>query len=298
MKYLQVAEDMVAILPQLAQNSILWLDTEVADYKTKKTRLSLIQILSLQQGIYIFDVLDQRNVIDAFIATIMENKAIEKVFHNANYDLRLLGKERVKNVTCTLEIARSIPYHKLPIVSKSLKSLVEYFDSNAEVDKSEQETDWGKRPLTVSQINYAGLDVVYLQKIHQELLNLLSQKPEDEDILALSTRYQQIEKQVKVLNAEFEDIRKRLILAMKQQDIWEINGVKLLESQRLTTRVNIQAILKYIQEESLVLDFPVTLTKEIQKQLGKGISHLPVEETVTTVSSLKVCEVEEEDLPF
>jgi len=39
----------------------------------------------------------------------MLNPAIEKVFHQASYDLKFLGKTKAKNVTCTLEMA--IPYY-------------------------------------------------------------------------------------------------------------------------------------------------------------------------------------------
>jgi ribonuclease D len=40
----------------------------------------------------------------------MVNASIEKIFHNANYDLRLLGNKKAENITCPLEIGKVTPY--------------------------------------------------------------------------------------------------------------------------------------------------------------------------------------------
>jgi hypothetical protein len=73
----------------------LWLDTEVADWQRGEGRLSLIQVLpdgvKPHTGAAIcLDVLDQPALIGRFIDRIMTNGSIEKVFHNASFDLRYL----------------------------------------------------------------------------------------------------------------------------------------------------------------------------------------------------------------
>lgn len=70
---------------------------------------------------YMLDVLDKPDLINFFIQKIMINELIKKVFHNAKYDLRLLGKTTAKNIFCTLEFSRQFPSHLLPVKSDSLK---------------------------------------------------------------------------------------------------------------------------------------------------------------------------------
>lgn len=111
MPYLTSAREISAIVAEYTNAKTLWIDTEVADYKSRNPRLSLIQVLDNPQDmsgdrVYLLDVLDQPNIIAEFIEKIMINSAIEKVFHNASYDLKLLGNKKAKNITCTLDIAK------------------------------------------------------------------------------------------------------------------------------------------------------------------------------------------------
>jgi ribonuclease D len=92
--------------------------------------LSLIQLLddsrdTTGEKVAILDVLEQSEVTELFIKEIMLNPQIEKLFHNANYDLNFLGKNQAKNVRCTLEMAKSIPYYILQLPDLSLKTLAE-----------------------------------------------------------------------------------------------------------------------------------------------------------------------------
>ncbi|HQS83632.1 MAG TPA: hypothetical protein PLY23_01795 [Alphaproteobacteria bacterium] len=43
-------------------------------------------------------------------------------------------------------------------------------------DKSEQLSDWTKRPLTQSQLKYATYDVLYLNEVYPKILLLLEEK--------------------------------------------------------------------------------------------------------------------------
>ena len=102
----------------------------------------------------------------------MANASIEKVFHNASFDLRHLGgKERAKNITCTYKIAQKISKQVLRTSNLQLKTLaVELCNfSQAEI-ANEQGSDWGKRPLSKEQIKYAKMDTVYLARVHHRLL--------------------------------------------------------------------------------------------------------------------------------
>lgn len=306
MQYFTKENEIRAAIARYTQAKTLWLDTEVADYQTKKPRLSLIQILNDStdiKGDYvsILDVLDRPEIVDELIEKIMLNPAIEKVFHNAKYDLKFLGKRKAKNVTCTLERVKKIPYYLVPLPNLKLKTLVEQLCNFPPVDKTEQGGDWGQRPLKENQLHYAKMDPVYVAQVHRRLLQLAQltePDPATEDIEALVLRYRQIEHQWKHLDTEVNHIKERLKAAMQVQNVTETRGFQFSVQHRTTRKVAFSELAKFTQTLGIELDFSVTLTKELQKELGEGIDELPVEERNTTVSQLNVEEQEDEDLPF
>jgi ribonuclease D len=126
MPYLTAENDIKALIAKFAQAKILWVDTEIADYKSNP-RLSLIQVLadstdSSGDGTFLLDVLDKPELAKDFINQIMVNPNIEKVLHNASYDIRFLGNDDAQNVTCTLKMARKIPAYILPLPNRQLKT--------------------------------------------------------------------------------------------------------------------------------------------------------------------------------
>ena len=174
-KIMQYLNDSVEIKKQITQFALaktLWLDTEIADWHTYAPRLSLIQVLAIDdtaKNAYILDVLDQPDLADFFINQIMVNPQIEKVFHNASFDLKYLGEKSALNVTCTLKLARKIK-QKLSVSNLKLKTLAVELCNFSHVDIEEQSSDWGKRPLTEKQLKYAAMDTVYLAAVHRCLL--------------------------------------------------------------------------------------------------------------------------------
>lgn len=293
MPYLTIPERIQAVIAQLSAAEILWLDTEVADYK-QKPRLSLIQVLTpaddtADDNFYIFDVLDRPELTDIFVDEIMANSAVEKVFHNANYDLKFLGKKRAKNVTCTLEMAKKIPYYLLPVPNYQLQTLARQLANFVNIDKQEQSGDWGRRPLAEKQLEYAKMDVVYLAHIHRRLLELqplASPDPTTEDIHQLTARYREIVREWKLLDSEMSHIQDRLKQAMKTQQVAETESFKLSTSQRKTLKTSFLQLSEFARTQNPDFDFPITLTQALQKQLGETIADLPTREEQTTVLRL------------
>jgi ribonuclease D len=304
--YLTQETEIQAAINHYQNSKILWLDTEVADYQTNKPRLSLISISDDPSDldgskVCVLDVLNYPKLVKLFIEEIMLNPDLEKIFHNASYDLQFLGKKKAQNVTCTLEIVKQLPYHLVPLKNHQLKTLAETLCNFTNVDKSEQSGDWGQRPLTEKQLIYAKMDVVYLAHIHQRLLQLnkfIDPDPETEDIEALMVRYRQIEHRWKELDSEMETLKKRLKNAMNVQKVMEKNGFKLSSYQKTTKKVSFKDLAQVVEETGIDFDLAVTLTKDTQQQLGEVMEYLPIQEEITTVSSLKIAEIDEEDLPF
>ncbi|PAX49074.1 ribonuclease D [Brunnivagina elsteri] len=296
MPYLSSASEINQFITECTQTSILWLDTEVADFTTKKPRLSLIQVLDNPNDMsgersFILDVLEQPDVVAHFINEIMINPAIEKVFHNASYDLRFLGVKKTKNVTCTLDMARKIPYHLLPLPNLKLQTLATEICNFQNINKQEQTSDWGQRPLTLEQIKYAYFDCIYLAQIHQKLVELSKKvncEPSCENIILLSARYKEIEQQYKLLHSEIEHLEERLKKAMLAQNILETADFKLTPYERNTIKVAFAELAELVRIQELNLDFPVTLTKNLQKDLGDNLKKLNIEEEKTTSFRLNV----------
>jgi ribonuclease D len=290
MPYLTVAREIRSLITEYTTAKTLWIDTEVADYKTRNPRLSLIQVLANPEdmtgnSVYLLDVLDKSDVIADFVERIMVNDAIEKVFHNAGYDVKYLGAKKAKNITCTLEMAKKIPVYLLPLPNYQLKTLATKLCNFHDINEQEQTSDWGKRPLTEEQIEYAYLDCIYLAQVHLRLLELeanLKIDPIREDLSLLTARYIEIEQQQKIIKSEFEHLQERVKQAMLVQNISETPSCKLTSYERKTIKTQFQELVDLVENQGVDLDFTITLTEDIRKNLGVNLEKLTVNVDINT----------------
>lgn len=295
MIYLTDTNDIKDIIVDLTETDILWIDTEVADYNTKKPRLSLIQVLAYPENLdgsrtYMLDVLDKPDLINFFIQKIMLNESIKKVFHNANYDLRFLGKTTAKNIFCTLQFAQQFPYHILPVKNYSLKRLTEYFTNFTNINKDEQVSDWGIRPLNDTQLEYAKMDCVYLAQIYRKLLELdnkINKNKDENNLDNLCHRYKKIEEQWLLLDSEIQYLKELIKEMMIDNDIKENDYFKITSTKRTTIKTHLQELVKLVNHNQLNIDFNITLTKIIQEQLGDNLDFLKTDVETNTYYSLK-----------
>lgn len=296
MTYLESPTEIIATISRLKKAKILWMDTETTDFQTKKPKLSLIQVSDdandlSGEHVYIFDMLKNPDLINTFIEQIMVDEQIEKVFHNASYDLKFLGAKSANNITCTLEMAKKIPYYYLPVSNYKLQTIGAELCNYQNIDKSEQLSDWGYRPLSPEQIEYAYLDCIYLAQIHQELIRLeqeVNPAPESDDLVKLTARYEEISEQYKLLDSEFKHLEERIKKAMQTQEIEQTNRFKLTTYERKTSKIQLAELIKFIQAEGLNLDFPIALTQKIKAEMGTSIEKIPIDTETTTSTRLTV----------
>lgn len=151
---------------ELQKEAVIALDVETSLY-LEPPKLSLIQVSNKGQN-WIIDPLSPKIIDLTPFKSVLENPEVVKIIHNASFEkkvFKVFGYEII-NVYDTLSASRKIRGRKLA-GGHSLKQ-VALRELNIEMDKGEQVSNWQKRPLTESQINYAALDsevLIYLYDI-------------------------------------------------------------------------------------------------------------------------------------
>ena len=173
----ETPEDLAVITPRVAQEPEIWIDTETADWNTKSPRLSLVQLRLGDGSLHVLDVLSPEMAAayhTTFAPRVIAAPRITKWAHYARFERRILGADFVQGLQCTFEIARRVPYHRLPLRSLRLAALVHHLCGTA-VDKTLQRADWGQRPLSAEQLDYAAWDPEWCYRVHRRLDPLLSE---------------------------------------------------------------------------------------------------------------------------
>jgi ribonuclease D len=145
------------------------LDTEGASFHRFVDRIYLLQ-LSTRERTAIIDPIPIGK--PPALGRILEDPGIEIVFHDADYDLRLLQQDyqwHVRNIFDT-RIAAQL----LGLRAFGLAALLErYF--GVKLDKKHQRADWSMRPLTLGMLDYAAQDTIHLLELRDKLERELEQ---------------------------------------------------------------------------------------------------------------------------
>lgn len=162
-RYIDRADEADELLEGLRGVTEIALDTEGASYHRFLDRTYLLQI-STRSADIIIDPLAAGSL--PAITAIVADPRTEVVFHDADYDLRLLRQDygaRPMNIFDTRVAAQL-----LGIRSFGLAALLEkYFD--VRLEKKYQRADWSLRPLTQGMLEYAVLDTHYLLPLRDRL---------------------------------------------------------------------------------------------------------------------------------
>ena len=139
------------------------LDTEGASFHRFVDRIYLLQ-LSTRERTAIIDPIPIGK--PPALGRLLEDPAIEIVFHDADYDLRLLQQDyqwQVRNIFDTRVAAQL-----LGLRAFGLAALLErYF--GVKLDKKHQRADWSMRPLTQGMLDYAAQDTIHLLELRDHL---------------------------------------------------------------------------------------------------------------------------------
>lgn len=160
--------DFHRLVQRLSGASAIALDTESASFHRYVDRVYLVQISTGQDTVLI----DPLTVGDLRpLGSLFAHPDTELVFHDADYDLRVLDRDYGLRVSRMFDTRIAAQLAGEPAVG--LGSLLhKYFD--VKLDKRFQRADWSLRPLTPEMLEYAADDTRYLLALRDLLADRLA----------------------------------------------------------------------------------------------------------------------------
>lgn len=142
----------------------LAIDLEADSLYSYHEKVCLVQI-STPSANAILDPLAAREGVQA-LGPLLADRAMRKVFHGADYDVRLLKKDfgfAIHNIADTMIAAQLLGRDQFGLAAL----LSEEF--GLELEKKYQRANWARRPLDRHHLQYAALDTAYLLPLWERL---------------------------------------------------------------------------------------------------------------------------------
>src|SRR6195256_50366 len=168
--YLDKPEQVDRFLNQISGVKELALDTEGASFHRFLDRIYLLQLSTREQSA-IIDPLPIGS--PGGLGQLLQSNSVEVVFHDADYDLRLLHQDYGWHVTNIFDTR--IASQLLGIKSFGLAALLEQF-FDVKLAKKHQRADWSMRPLTPDMLEYAAQDTRYLLQLKDHMKGELTRR--------------------------------------------------------------------------------------------------------------------------
>lgn len=161
--YIDNPEQLRQVLPRLSGQPLLGVDTEAAGYHRYLDRLSLIQISTRTEN-FLVDPLAIEDL--SGLGPILSDRGTEKIFHDADYDLRILDRDLGLSVAGLFDTQIAAAF--LGERALGLGAVVERF-LGPSLPKAFQRADWAERPLSQGMMDYAATDTAYLPALRDRL---------------------------------------------------------------------------------------------------------------------------------
>lgn len=155
------------LFAELRGEPLVAVDTEAASFHRYHDRIYLVQVSSRTRTA----VLDPLALADlSGLGAVLADPAIEILFHDADYDLRILDRDygfQVRHVFDTKVAAELLNEPGIGLAALLEKYL------GVQLDKKYQRADWSRRPLTVEMLAYAAADTMHLPRLRDLLAQQL-----------------------------------------------------------------------------------------------------------------------------
>ena len=182
--------------------NLIAVDGEFMGLNVSRDPLCLIQISSGNSDAHIVQF-DRKNYNAPNLVKLLADENTIKIFHYGRADMAHIKHYLKTDTNNILDTKIASKLARSYSDSHSLKTLIKEF-INIDISKQFQSSDFGGE-LSPAQLKYCANDVIYLHKIHEELIKIL----EREDRIKL---YQDCLKFLKT--------RVALDLAMFKDDVW------------------------------------------------------------------------------
>ncbi len=169
--YIADQDRLEAFVERSSNARVLAIDTEFLREKTYYARLCLLQ-MATEHEVAIIDPFTIKDL--KAITPLLENEKIVKLFHAGSQDIEILFRETgvLPRPVFDTQIAATLLGYTQQIGYAPLVSS----ECNVQLRKMESFTDWSRRPLSASQLDYAADDVVYLPPMYEKMQGRLAEK--------------------------------------------------------------------------------------------------------------------------
>lgn len=252
---------LLKVIKLIKEAKIVALDTEFTRQTTYYPILSIVQIAvknsKQEQQLFIIDCLAKIDLSEFF--NLIADKKIIKILHSSTQDLQIFNHQSnllPQSVIDTQIMANFCGFD----FSIGYSNLVEKFFQKS-LDKKQQRSDWQARPLNQKQIEYALLDVAFLQEIYEKLLEILIKQER------LDWLHQEMQNFIKkILYKSDESLSKNFSFRGKsQKQIFQIkNLISCRENWAKKINVPRQHLIKDEVLENLVLNREINLNLSVE----------------------------------
>jgi len=167
--YVDTAPKLASLTAGLRGAPRLGVDTEAASFHRYRDRIYLLQVSSATQTALI----DPLAIQDLHpVGDLLADSGIEKTFHDADYDLRVLDRDYGFRAVRLFDTRIAAQLAGEPAIG--LAALLEKY-AGIKLDKEHQKADWSLRPLTPPMLAYAAADTQHLLKLRDALEQRLEQ---------------------------------------------------------------------------------------------------------------------------
>lgn len=168
--YLDTDKDVAEFFRAIDGTRELAVDTEGASFHRFVDRVYLLQVSTRERHA----VVDPLAIAEpAALGTLLADANVEVVFHDADYDLRLLRQDygwRVRRLFDTRVAAQLVGIRQF-----GLAALLEA-NFGVKLDKKHQRADWSMRPLSDDMLEYAMQDTMHLLALRDVLRDALANR--------------------------------------------------------------------------------------------------------------------------